>query len=191
MLYKKWTDYLDDIYKEYPHIPKFIIKMIVSFGLRWIYRISCSRRNGIIINDGRFEFGVGNIKEKTDKKQQKEKKHQKTINEEYFIPSWIEMSPFEGYYYIPIQYHSLLGLKRDKINILKNIFVTTSPEIAKLKGLYVIRVKSFKNIGPCGKMKKISFVDYDVIQRDSNFRIDYYRNKIKEDVREKNGCEYL
>lgn len=175
MLYKKWTDYLPEIYDMYPNVPKFIVRMTISFGLRWVFRLSKSKRIRTEIKDGDFSFSIGNGKD-TSKKIQR-KKNSKTIYDIYFIPKWIKINKFEGYYYIPVSYSNFLGLRHGKPNLLKNVFATTNLEIAKLKSVYVIRIKSFRNFGECIKFKKIAFVDYEAFIRDCNFRIDYYKTK--------------
>lgn len=179
MLYKKWTDYLPELYEKYPTVPKFVIRMILSFGFRWIFRVSSYVKIRTEIRYGDFMFAVG--KGKDTSKPIVKKKQDKTIYDIFFIPKWIKIDEFKGYYYIPVTYLNLLKLRHNKLNILKHVFVTTSPEIAKLKGLYILKVYSFKDFGKCAKLKKIAFSDYEVIVRDSNFRLDYYKNKNNED----------
>lgn len=181
MLYKKWDDYLNCIYKKYPYIPKRIIRYIVSYGLRKMFSIGLSKNTKLNIFDNDvFILSVGN----SSTNNTYSNKSDDNIYKKWFIPKWIKFNNDVNnkIYYIPLKYNQFIPLRHDKINILNNVLITNNIDVAMIKGDYVISIETNRKYDCIEKVDFISFAEYNVHDKDSNYKIENKNKKQEEDV---------
>lgn len=183
MLYRKWTDYLNDIYKKYPYIPKRVIRYIVSYGFRKIYDIGLSKNIKFEIKTPEEEH-IATVGNSSTNNIYNSKNKSIDIYKKWFIPKWIKFNNNKNnsIYYIPLKYNQFIPLRHNKINVLNNVIVTDNIDVAMIKGDYVISIESNRKYDNIEKVDFISFAEYSVCDKDSNYRIENKNKKQEEDV---------
>ena len=162
---RSWRYYVEMVSKYYEWLEVCKIKNIMLSALYAIYRISQSSDildiEYKISNDYMFRASFGNSN------------HRNIIDSSEEIPNFITFPDFTGYYYIPITYNKAVFLSRNRFNSIKNIFVTTSLDLAKMKSECVLRVNVNKNYGVNTIVENIKFKEFSLISREPEFKKEF------------------
>lgn len=89
------------------------------------------------------------------------------------IPNFIAFPEFSGHYYIPADYKRAISLSRGKFNIMDNVFVTTSIELAMMRSKCVIKAYTGKDYGAHGIVESFRFRKFSLIRREPGFRKEF------------------
>lgn len=162
---RNWNYYVELIFKYYDDIEPRKIRNIALSALYSIYRISQSEDildiEYEVSDDYVFKASFGNSN------------HRNLIDSSEEIPNFITFPDFNGHYYIPVTYDKAVFLSRNRFNSIKNIFVTTSLDLAKMKSEYVLRVNINKNYGVNTVVENIKFKEFLLISREPEFEKEF------------------
>lgn len=89
------------------------------------------------------------------------------------IPNFIAFPEFSGHYYVPADYKKAISLSRGKFNIMDDVFVTTSIELAMMRSECVIKAYTGKDYGTHGIVESFRFRKFSLIRREPGFRKEF------------------